>query len=105
MSTQNEAPAERSSSAPAHRRLRVYAFDPGLSTQLDSAFINEVVLHVPWEDTAQESKRSDGADQTKAVDQRVWLHPGVVGEYLAVVDADASACSSGDTAMVERNLR
>lgn len=56
---------------PPHRRLRAYTFDPSLSTQLDTALINETVLRVPWE----------------------RLDPGPVGEYLEVVDYDpASGC-------------
>ncbi|HYC88109.1 MAG TPA: S8 family serine peptidase [Thermoanaerobaculia bacterium] len=34
---------------PAHRRLRVYALDPSLSTRLATASINEVTLQVPWD--------------------------------------------------------
>src|SRR5262249_37227081 len=58
--------------APPHRRLRAYTFDPSLATQLDTALINQAVLHVPWEE---------------------GLAPGPVGEYLEVVDYDpARAC-------------
>jgi hypothetical protein len=53
---------------PAHRRLRVYAVDPSLSTRLATADINEVTLRVRWE----------------ALDQ-----PGR-GEYLAIEDVDAA---------------
>lgn len=56
---------------PVHRRLRVYAFDPSLGTQLETAAINQLTLKVPWED----------------------LGRGPVGEYLEVVDYDpASGC-------------
>src|SRR4051794_37541040 len=58
--------------APVFRRLRGYAFDPSLSTQMDTAFVNEVVFRVPWED--QEA-----------------LFPGPVGEYVEVVDVDAAS--------------
>jgi hypothetical protein len=59
------------SNPPPYRRLRAYAFDPSLATQLDTALINETVLRVPWEP----------------------LQPGPVGEYLEVVDYDpASGC-------------
>jgi hypothetical protein len=51
---------------PPFRRLRAYAFDPSMSTQLDTAVLNEVTLKVPWE----------------------RLDPGPVGEYLEVVDYD-----------------
>jgi hypothetical protein len=57
--------------APPCRRLRVYTYDPSLSTQLDTALVNQAVLCVPWEK----------------------LEPGPAGEYLEVVDYDpASGC-------------
>ncbi|HEX6304684.1 MAG TPA: hypothetical protein VFZ76_10880 [Anaerolineales bacterium] len=60
--------------SPPHRRLRGYAFDPSLSTQLETIPINEVVFKVPWEKMEQ-------------------LEQGPVGEYLEVVDYDpASQC-------------
>ena len=56
---------------PPIRRLHGYSFDPSLSTQLETAFINERVYRVPWED----------------------LEPGPVGEYVEVIDVDpASNC-------------
>jgi hypothetical protein len=61
-------PARR---APPFRKLRVYAFDPSLNWQIDTAVINQMTLQVPWEE----------------------LRPGPVGEYLEVVDVDpASRC-------------
>jgi hypothetical protein len=54
---------------PPDRRLRAYAFDPSLATQLDTALINQAVLRVPWEK----------------------LEPGPVGEYLEVIDFDPSS--------------
>lgn len=64
--------------APAEQRLRVFAFDPSVGAQLETARINEVVLRVPWE------RDGEGADV---------LGHGPVGEYLAVVDRDpASGC-------------
>jgi hypothetical protein len=51
---------------PPFRSLRVYAFDPSLNWQLDTAVINQMTLQVPWED----------------------LTPGPVGEYLEVIDVD-----------------
>lgn len=57
---------------PVIRKLRTFAFDPGLATELDTAELNEAVLGVSWE-----------AD----------LGEGPVGEYLEVVDYDpASGC-------------
>jgi hypothetical protein len=60
-------------SQPPYRRLRGYAFDPSLSTQLETAVLNQAIFKVPWE----------GKE----------LQPGPVGEYLEVVDYDpASGC-------------
>lgn len=56
---------------PPYRNLRVYAFDPSLNWQLDTAVINQMTLRVPWEDVTA----------------------GPAGEYLEVVDVDpASGC-------------
>ncbi len=72
----NPIPADVSSTSGAGpelqwRRLRGYAFDPGLSQQFETAPINEIVFRVPWEP----------------------LGPGPTGEYVDVVDHDpASAC-------------
>jgi hypothetical protein len=64
---------------PVYRRLRGYAFDPSLSTQLDTAVINEIVYKLKWE---------YGPD-----DGGGGLTPGPVGEYLEVIDFDpASGC-------------
>ncbi len=49
---------------PAHRRIRVYATDPGLSAAFETAAVGEVTLRVRWEN----------------------LRKGPVGEYLAVED-------------------
>jgi hypothetical protein len=63
---------------PTERRLRVFAFDPSLGVQFETAGINEVTIRVPWERDEQ------GADILKI---------GPVGEYLEVVDRDpASGC-------------
>ncbi len=53
--------------APATRRIRVLSFDPSLGTQIETAGINQIILHVPWEAT---------------------LEKGPVGEYVEVVDWD-----------------
>src|SRR6476620_8837825 len=56
---------------PTNRRLRGYSFDPSLSAKLETAFINERIYTVPWED----------------------LKPGPLGEYVEVIDVDpASDC-------------
>src|SRR5512143_2251055 len=56
---------------PLFRRLRVFAFDPGLATQLENAAFNVATIKVPWEK----------------------VEPGPAGEYLEVLDIDpASGC-------------
>jgi hypothetical protein len=55
---------------PPFRRLRVYAFDPSLETELERAVINQIVVQVPWEED---------------------LEPGPIGEYLEVVDFDPAS--------------
>jgi hypothetical protein len=51
--------------------LRGYSLDPGFSTRLDTAGINEVVYRIPYEE----------------------LEPGPIGEYVEVMDFDpASDC-------------
>jgi hypothetical protein len=58
---------------PPSRKLRVYAFDPSLDTQMDTAVINHATLKVPWEKS---------------------LEPGPIGEYVEVVDVDPpSGCA------------
>jgi hypothetical protein len=52
---------------PIWRNLRIFAFDPSLSAQFDTAGIGEITIAVPWEKD---------------------LQPGPVGEYLEVIDAD-----------------
>jgi hypothetical protein len=57
----------------------VFAFDPSLGLQLETAAINEVTLRVPWEAPVEGSE---------------GLRPGPVGEYLEVIDVDPpSRCS------------
>ena len=57
---------------PPRRLLRGYAFDPQLSTELESAAINEIVYEVPWEPK---------------------LEPGPRGDYLDVIDYDPASGS------------
>lgn len=54
---------------PPFRWLRGYAFDPSLSTTLETVGINETTFAVPWEP----------------------VDPGPVGEYLEVVDYDPAS--------------
>src|SRR3954468_9721370 len=51
---------------PPFRKLRVFAMDPGLTAQFETAVMNQMTLRLPWED----------------------LEPGPIGEYVAVVDVD-----------------
>jgi hypothetical protein len=51
---------------PVYRYLRGYSLDPGFSTRLDTAGINEVLYQVPFEE----------------------VQPGPCGEYLEIVDFD-----------------
>lgn len=56
---------------PVYRYLRGYCLDPGFSTRLDTAAINEVTYRIPFES----------------------IKPGPMGEYLEVIDFDpASNC-------------
>lgn len=60
------------------RRIRVFAFDPSLSGQIETAPINEVIIRVPWERDAEGTS---------------ILQAGPAGEYLEVIDRDpASGC-------------
>ena len=58
---------------PTKRRLRVFAFDPAASVQLETAVINDSVIELPWE--------------------RPWedeLDIGPTNDYLEVIDYDPS---------------
>ena len=55
---------------PATRRLRVFAFDPGLGAQLETLSISQLTLELGWEDK---------------------LEAGPVGEYIEVVDCDPAS--------------
>src|SRR5437016_3895622 len=55
---------------PVSRRLRIFAFDPSLSAQFDTAGIGEITIAVPWEKN---------------------LQPGPVGEYVEVIDVDPAS--------------
>ncbi|HEX2254856.1 MAG TPA: hypothetical protein VHQ65_16445 [Thermoanaerobaculia bacterium] len=59
---------------PPARRLRAFAFDPSLATELEASMVNQVTLELAWEG-------SDG-------EGRLLPLPGPVGEYLEVVDVD-----------------
>lgn len=62
---------------PPFRRLRIYAFDPSASLDMQTAVMNEATVQLPWEK----------------------LEAGPVGEYVEVVDVDPA--SGGFYAPVE----
>jgi len=55
---------------PHHRRLRAFAFDPGISRQIETSGINEVTIKIPWDSE---------------------LNVGPVDSYLEVVDYDPAS--------------
>ena len=55
---------------PASRRLRILAFDPSLTTRLETAAINEITVEVLWENK---------------------LSLGPTGDYIQVIDADPAS--------------
>ena len=55
---------------PATRRLKILAFDPSLSAQLETAGMNQITAGIPWEQN---------------------LQPGPIGEYIEVVDYDPAS--------------
>ena len=76
------------SEPPATRLLRVFAFDPSLSTEMANYEVSEVVTRIPWErDRVWE-------DQSGALVSEPGLSPGPTGDYLEVIDVDpASGCA------------
>lgn len=68
-----QLPRQIREQAPARRRLQIFAVDPGASNRLETAFVNRVVVDVPWEATPTNNN---------------LLQPGPVGEYIEVVDVD-----------------
>ncbi|MFN7942457.1 MAG: S8 family serine peptidase [Thermoanaerobaculia bacterium] len=67
---------------PESRRIRTYAVDPSFSTRLDTFRLNEATLAVRWEK----------------------LKPGPVGEYLEVVDVDATGAKYAAVDLDYRHL-
>ena len=55
---------------PVTRYLRIFAFDPSLASQFDTAGIGEITIGIPWEND---------------------LLLGPVGEYIEVIDADPAS--------------
>ncbi len=67
---------------PTQRRLRVYSFDPSLSTRLTTCSINLATLTIPWERLG--SLLGD------------HFVPGPVGDYLEVIDIDPASGKAYD---------
>ena len=55
---------------PPYRRMRVFAFDPILSRQIDTHEVNEVMLKIPWDDD---------------------LDLGPIDSYIEVIDCDPAS--------------
>src|SRR5262245_20175182 len=55
---------------PPFRRLQGFAFDPSLQRDMQSAVINQMTFHVPWEEN---------------------VAPAPTGEYLEVIDFDPAS--------------
>ncbi|MEK6261343.1 MAG: hypothetical protein AABP62_22310 [Planctomycetota bacterium] len=66
-----------SSVRPVNRRLRVFAFDPSLALDIETAPIQEIELKIPWEIDPQTGGSS--------------VLPGPCGEYLEVIDHDPAS--------------
>src|SRR5262245_47881012 len=86
--TPGTPPKAAASEPPATRLLRVFAFDPSLSTEMANYEVSEVVTRIPWErDRVWE-------DQSGALVPEPGLSPGPTGDYLEVIDVDpASGCA------------
>jgi hypothetical protein len=67
MDTGKKSHPEGGHPAPSHRALQVFAFDPSLDLDLETARVNRSVVEVRWE---------------------TGLEPGPVGECVEVVDVD-----------------
>ena len=65
---------------PSRRNLRGYAVDPGLSTNLSTLAVNELVYSVRWEDLKPRGKDSTDTGAS---------YP--IGEYLEIVDYDPAS--------------
>ena len=71
--------------APVYRYLRGFSLDPGFSTRLDTAAINEVVYQIPFEPL-----------ELGPTGEYQQLEPGPVGEYIEVTECDDPDCSEDD---------
>jgi hypothetical protein len=73
------------SEPPATRLLRVFAFDPSLSTEMANYEVSEVVTRIPWE-RDRSWQQNDGT-----LAHEPGLLPGPIGDYLEVIDVDPAS--------------
>ena len=83
---------------PYWRRLRVFAVDPGLKTELVTADLNCVEVEIPWEKLPPDGSGNDPDSRTRPEsaagtgrEPAPGPAPGPVGEYIAVVDYDPAS--------------
>src|SRR3712207_6352979 len=74
---------------PAFRSLQVYAFDPSLATQLDTAVMNHTTIKGPWGTAPPPAE--EGTDDTEHRLGEEFLQPGPIGEYVEVIDYDPAS--------------
>lgn len=70
---------------PSYRRLRVFALDPSLKTDVNTAQVNCVEVEIPWEDMPKDFPQMDHRSRSQGP------APGPVGEYIEVVDYDPAS--------------
>src|SRR5688572_28091965 len=75
-------PAHPAKEPPPTRRLRVFAFDPSITTEMANYDVSEVIVRIPWE---RDRWSADGTAREKG------LLPGPVGDYLEVTDVDPAS--------------
>jgi len=83
-----------STDAPPFRRLRGYAFDPSLSTQLETAVMNKVVFPVRWEPLRPEQGDSEPQGRaTEFVDSLLGnaQNAARLRQFLGMYDATAAS--------------
>src|SRR5262245_53205518 len=78
-------PEARLSEPPATRLLRVFAFDPSLSTEMENFEVSEVVTRIPWE------RNRVLQNKNGQLEIEPGLLPGPVGDYLEVIDVDPAS--------------
>ncbi|MDX7952435.1 hypothetical protein P7D22_14790 [Lichenihabitans sp. Uapishka_5] len=69
MEATGSEPRRADANEPPFRRLRIYAFDPAASLDLQTAVMNVATVRLKWED----------------------LQPGPIGEYVEVLDVDPAS--------------